>query len=90
VIRGFFGRMDVPARQSYMMAVVGPQERSAMAGLNSVSRSVSGTVSPSVATVLWSIGAASIPFISCGVMKIAYDVSLYFMFRKVRPPEEVR
>ena len=87
--RGFFSMMDVPTRQSYTMAVVGPDERSAMAGINNVSRSITGTASPSVATALWSLGAASIPFIAGGVTKIAYDLSLYFMFRNVRPPEEV-
>ena len=86
--RGFFSQMDVPPRQSYTMAVVGPNERVAMAGINTVARSMAGTVSPSVAAVLWNIGAASIPFISCGVLKISYDLSLYFMFRNVRPPEE--
>ncbi len=90
LVRGFFGQMDVPTRQSYTMAVVGPDERSAMAGINSVSRSVTGTASPSIATALWSIGFAGIPFVSCGVLKIAYDLSLYFMFRHVRTPEEAR
>ena len=70
------------------MAVVGPNERVAMAGVNSVTRSITGTASPSVATALWSIGATSVPFIACGVLKIAYDLSLYVMFRSVRPPEE--
>ncbi len=88
VVRGFFGMMDVPTRQSYTMAVVGPNERVAMAGVNSVTRSITGTASPSVATALWSIGATSVPFIACGVLKIAYDLSLYVMFRSVRPPEE--
>jgi hypothetical protein len=50
---------------------------------------VGNTVSPSIATALWSIGAISIPFVSGGIIKIAYDLSLYFMFRKVRPSEEV-
>jgi|SRR3990172_4706645 len=90
LVRGFFGMMDVPTRQSYTMAVVGPGERSAMAGINSVTRSITGTVSPSFATTLWSIGAISIPFIACGVIKIVYDLTLYFMFRDLHPPEELK
>ena len=39
---------------------------------------------------LWNIGFAGTPFISCGVLKIAYDLSLHFMFRHVRTPEEAR
>ena len=90
LVRGFFAQMDVPTRQSYTMAVVGPNERSAMAGINYVSRGVVGTASPSVATLVWTVGAASIPFVACGVIKIAYDLSLYFKFRNVKPPEETR
>jgi MFS family permease len=88
LVRGFFGMMDVPTRQSYTMAIVGPNERSAMAGITNVTRGVTGAASPSVATALWSIGAASIPFVACGVIKIAYDLSLYALFRNVRTPEE--
>ncbi|MFC1962960.1 MFS transporter [Chloroflexota bacterium] len=89
LVRSFFGTMDLPLRQSYRMAVVGPQERSAMAGVNSVTTAMASTASPPIATALWSIGATSIPFVACGIIQIAYDLSLYFMFRKVRPPEEV-
>ena len=90
LVRSFFGQMDVPTRQPYTMAVVGPNERSPMAGVNSATMSVTGTVSPSVATALWNIGATSIPFVSCGVLKISYDLALWFMFRKVKPPEKAR
>ena len=86
--RGFCSRMDVPTRESYTMAIVAPEERVAMAGLNTTTRSVTGTISPSLATLLWSMGAVSLPFIVCGVLKIGYDLSLYFMFRDVHPPEE--
>lgn len=88
LVRGFFGQMDVPTRQSYTMAVVEPNERSAMAGISTISRSLTGTASPSVATFVWSIGATSVPFVSAGVLKIVYDLSLYALFRKVKPPEE--
>jgi MFS family permease len=90
LMRGFFGMMELPLRQSYRMAVVEPHERSAMAGVSSVTMGIAGTMSPSVATAMWSIGAISIPFVSSGIIKIAYDFALYFMFRKVRPPEEVQ
>ena len=86
--RGFFGQMDVPTRQSYTMAVVAPDERSAMAGINAVSRSLTGTASPSAATALWAIGSSTIPFVAGGALKIAYDLALYFMFRNVRTLEE--
>ncbi|MFC1968391.1 MFS transporter [Chloroflexota bacterium] len=88
IIRSFFHMMDVPLRMSYRMAVVSPHERSSMAGVSNVTMGVAGIVSPPIATALWSIGAISIPFISGGIIKLAYDLSLYIMFRKVKPPEE--
>ena len=87
-LRSFLAQMDVPTRTSYTMAVVGPEERVAMAGIHIVGRSVSGIGGPSVATALWQTVSASAPLLACGVLKIAYDISLYFMFRNVKPPEE--
>jgi hypothetical protein len=80
--------MDVPTRDSYTMAVVQPQERVAMAGINVTGRSVSGAAGPWMATAMWQTLSAGAPFVACGVLKIAYDLSLYFMFRNVKPPEE--
>ena len=89
-LRSFLGQMDVPTRQSYTMSVVQPNERVAMASISSVGRSISGTAGPSVATALWSAFSASVPLVTCGVLKIAYDLSLYFMFRNVKPPQEAQ
>lgn len=87
-LRSFLGQMDVPARTSYIMAVVGPEERVAMAGIHIVGRSVSGIGGPTVATALWQAVSASAPLVGCAVLKIAYDVALFVMFRNVKPPEE--
>ena len=89
-LRSFLGQMDVPTRQSYTMSVVQPNERVAMASINTVGRSIAGTAGPSVATALWSALSASTPLIACGILKIAYDLSLYFMFRNVKPPQEAQ
>ena len=87
-LRSLLSQMDVPPRDAYTMAVVGPEERVAMASMNMVGRSAAGTIGPTVATALWQTVSASAPFIGCAVLKIGYDLSLYFMFRNVRPPEE--
>ena len=82
--------MDVPARESYTMAVVEPDERVAMAGIGGVGRSGSSIVGPATGTALWNAFGASIPFVGCGVFKVTYDLLIYTMFRKVKPPEEER
>ena len=82
-------QMDVPTRQSYVMAVVQPDERSAAAGVTGIARTVGAAISPSFSTVLMSgAGTAALPFYLAGGLKILYDVLVYRDFRKVRPEEE--
>ena len=61
-----------------------------MASIHMVSRSAAGAGAPSVTGNLWAVTAASVPMVASSVLKIAYDLSLYAMFRNVRPPEEER
>jgi MFS family permease len=89
-LRAFLLQMDQPARDSYTMSLVQPQERVAMVGLNTVGRNVTSTVAPLVATTLWQAISAAVPIIGCVVLKISYDISLFFMFRKVKAPQELK
>ena len=88
--RAFLAQMDNPARDSYTMAIVGSEERVAMASIHMVGRSVFGAAGPTATMALWSLLSASAPLVGSAVLKIGYDLSLYGMFRNVRPPEEVR
>ena len=87
-LRAFFGQMDVPARQSYMMAIVNRDERVAMASITNVSQAAIGAVTPSLATVLWQMVSASAPFVASGALKTVYLIGLYVAFKDVHPPEE--
>jgi MFS family permease len=88
-VRFAISQMDVPTRQSYTMAVVEPDERSAAAGVTGIARSLGAAVSPSLATPLMAVpGLAAIPFLVGGGLKVAYDLLLYREFIGVRPPEE--
>jgi hypothetical protein len=87
-LRAFFSQMDVAPRDSYIMSVVTPEERVAMAGIHIVGRSLAGTAAPSIATALWTTVAVSAPLIASGVIKIGYDLALFYMFRNVKPSEE--
>ncbi len=91
LVRFSLSQMDVPTRQSYVMAVVDPDERSAAAGVTGIARTAGAAISPSISTVLVaSAGLAAIPFFLAGGLKIAYDLLIYREFRAVRPPEEPR
>jgi MFS family permease len=82
-------QMDVPTRQSYTMAVVAPDERSAASGVTSIARSVGAALSPSLAGVLMAVPVLfSVPFFLAGGMKLVYDFLLFRSFRAVKPPEE--
>jgi MFS family permease len=80
--------MDVPTRQSYVMAVVKPGERTFASGVTNVTRNVAWAVGPSFAGVVMQHVALAGPLVIGGTLKIAYDLLLYREFRHVRPPEE--
>jgi MFS family permease len=86
--RAFFSQMDVPTRDSYIMAIVGPEERVAMASMQQLGRSAANTLGPSVSTFMWTAISASAPLVASGIIKIAYDLSLWAVFHNIRPPEE--
>ncbi len=82
-------QMDVPTRQSYTMAIVEPDERSAAAGVTGIARSLGVATAPLLAGPMFAtVALASIPFIVSGGLKIVYDLLLYRSFRRLRPPEE--
>lgn len=89
LLRFSISQMDVPTRQSYTMAVVRPEERSAAAGITGVARTTGASISPVIAgPLLASPALMGMPFILGGVLKIVYDLMLYRSFRTLRPPEE--
>jgi MFS family permease len=80
--------MDVPTRQSYVMAIVKPGERTRASGVTNVTRNVAWAVGPSMAGVVMQHVALAGPLVIGGILKITYDLILYRAFRHVRPPEE--
>jgi MFS family permease len=80
-------QMDVPTRQSYTMAVVAPDERSAAAGITTIARSAGAAIAPALGGAVLAVSLAG-PFFVSGGLKIIYDLLLYRGFRALRPPEE--
>jgi MFS family permease len=88
VLREGLVEMDVPTRQSYVMAVVHPEERTVASGLTSLVRLGAWAVAPSFAGLFMESGAFAAPLVAGAAMKITYDLLLWRAFRGVRPPEE--
>ena len=86
--RQSLSQMDVPARQSYVMAIVDETDRTAAAGLTSATRTVSSSISPSLAGYALANFWLGAPLAAAGILKLAYDALVYTSFRRVRPPEE--
>lgn len=89
VIRELLVEMDVPTRQSYVMAVVRPDERTWASGITSLVRMGGWAVAPFVAGFLMQGVALATPLLVGAAMKIGYDLLLWKAFRNLKPPEEL-
>jgi MFS family permease len=88
VVRALLSNMDVPARTSYVMAIVTPAERAAAAGVTNVPRSLASAFSPALSGLLFSLSPFAWPLVIGGSLKVLYDALLLWRFQQVRPPEE--
>ncbi len=89
LMRFSISQMDVPTRQSYTMAVVDPEERSAASGVTGVARTIGASLSPVfTGAFLSNPTLLGLPFVISGGLKIVYDLAVYSNFRVVKPPEE--
>lgn len=86
--RSALSQMDVPARTSYVMAVVTPAERPAAASVTNVPRSLAATIPPFFAGWLLHVTSFGWPLVIGGTIKAVYDLLLLQQFRHHRPPEE--
>jgi len=83
-IRSALSSMDVPTRTAYVMAVVTPPERTAAASFTAVPRSLAAAISPTLSGALFAAGWISLPLIACGLLKVAYDLTLWRAMRRDR------
>ena len=89
LVRFSISQMDVPTRQSYTMAVVRPDERSAASGITTVARSIGSAISPALAGYcLANPHLVNVPFFIAGGVKIVYDLCLYRAFVSHEPSSE--
>lgn len=89
LLRFSISQMDVPTRQSYTMAVVRPEERSAAAGITGVARTIGASIPPIFVGIMFAQPRLiNVPFFIAGTLKIVYDLLLYRQFIAIQPPEE--
>jgi MFS family permease len=89
LLRSALSQMDVPARTSYVMAVVTPAERPAAASVTNVPRSLASAVPPIIAGWMLARTTFGWPLVIGGTIKATYDLLLLAQFRELRPPEEM-
>jgi MFS family permease len=88
LLREGFVEMDVPTRQSYVLAIVAPHERTLASGVTALVRMSAWAVGPFIAGPLMEGRHLALPLALGAGVKIVYDVMLWRAFRHVRPPEE--
>jgi MFS family permease len=88
LVRESLVEMDVPTRQSYVMAIVRPEERTVVSSATNLVRMVGWTLAPLAAGALMRDVGLVVPLVIGASLKIAYDGLLYLAFRRIRPPEE--
>jgi len=89
LLRFSISQMDVPTRQSYTMAVVPAEERSAAGGFTGVARTTGAALSPLFVGFMFARSSwINVPFFLAGGLKILYDLLLYKEFVSIPPVEE--
>jgi len=81
MVRFSISQMDVPTRQSYVIAAVAPEERAAAGGITGIARTLGAAISPLFVGLLFArTSTISVPFFLAGGLKIVYDLLLYRAF----------
>ena len=88
LVRESLAEMDVPTRQSYVMAVVRPEERTVASGVTNLVRLAGWAVAPAIGGALMEGFSLAVPLILGAALKIAYDIGLWLSFHRLAPPEE--
>ncbi len=88
LLRESLVEMDVPTRQSYIMAIVRPEERTIAAGVTNLVRMAAWAVAPALAGLFMEQASLAAPLFIGASLKICYDFALYRAFRGIKPPEE--
>ena len=82
--RQSISQMDVPTRQSYVNAIIAPEDRTATAAITNTARTLAQSISPPISTALIDMASLILPFVLGGGIKIIYDLAIYRVFRDIK------
>ena len=83
-VRTGLNSLDQAPRTAFIAAVVKPEERTAVMGITSTLRTLAMATGPSLTGGLAESGKFWIAFVVGGVLRIMYDLGLWFMFINMR------
>ncbi len=89
LLRELSNHMDVPTRQSYMMAIVPEESRTKAASITNLARAIAQIISPTTGGSLAHVTFIGMPFLTGSAIKLVYNGALFIMFRKIKAPEEI-
>jgi MFS family permease len=89
LLRSSLSQMDVPARQSYVMAMVPPEERGTAASVTNVPRSLASALGPIPTGRMLDLSTFGWPLICAATLKAIYDLLLLLQFGAVAPVDEL-
>jgi len=90
IARFCLSQMDVPARQAYVASMVPASERAGALALTGAVRGLAQAAGPAVAGAAIQAAALGLPFYLAGVLKLIYDLSLFFGYRSRPAAHESR
>jgi MFS family permease len=87
--RMIFNTLSLPIRQSFLMGVIEPRERSSAAGMASFPTQVGSMISPYIAGYLMQQVSLEMPLELAAMLQGINALLYYAFFHRVRPPEEI-
>ena len=89
LVKSSFDKMDIPIRSSYILGVVGEEERVRASGMAGIARKVPSSFGPATTGYLIQAASFASPFFISTILQSANDIAFYLTFRKIKPPEEI-
>jgi predicted MFS family arabinose efflux permease len=88
-VRAIFNMLSIPVRQSYLMGVIPPAERSSASGFANFPSQVMSAAGPYIAGQFMQHLYLSLPLVFAAAMQALNTVLYWIFFRNVLPPEEM-